>query len=268
MESKFSEKKSKPDRVTFNERAGDQLTSRDLTKKSGFINLQERLASLASLARGHHRRTDESHSRDRGILKNREATDKGVKNGPQFASLHELFSSSQHQRARHNRYDDRRKPKIPIMKLSKNDWNVRCWEERLKPPSKRVNQDSNIMDRQKPERQVDAFQGRIEDVASKLQKIREGAPLDEKLFELTKVDCKIGSMKPTISNAGKSSHEWTDLLKQELKSNAHDQKALRTELNPNRSTCKSPLGRPIRRIFDDSSDDDDDCYYYEKQQEP
>lgn len=82
-----------------------------------------------------------------------------VKNLPQFATLQRLLANQtsgnggsfdsqikQHQQQRRfynqqsngktssntsNNINNTRKSKIPIMKLSKDDWNVRCWEERL-----------------------------------------------------------------------------------------------------------------------------------------
>lgn len=228
---------------------------RDLLQKSGFLSLQERLSNLTRVSKNDQSRrknetTKVDHTRT-GIERNK----LGDTHRPQFATLHELFSNINHQKSQIGS-GGRRKPKIPVMKLDKNDWNVRCWEDRVQG-IKREPQCMNAIDIEKPEHRVDAFNSRIDDVATKLQKIREGAPLDERLYELVKMDNKIGSMKPKLKDDKK--HEWTDLLKDELQRRIHDQKVLKSELDRRYDALgqrKSPLGRPIGRILaEDDSDE-------------
>lgn len=237
-------------------------TQRYLAFKSGFISLQERLGELMS--RQQQQQQDRLAS-DRSDAK---------VSGGQFATLQEFFqskSSLRKQLEQDNELKANRRPKVAIMKLSKDDWNVKCWEDRLgsyrgRKNNKRAehrhglksanhtvgesagNDDDN--DDQpnrlkKPERQVQVFHGRIEDVASKLDKVREGLPQDELIVRLERA--KICDRKTT--------HSYTDLLKRELADGAHSRAKLMS--TPTTDSARSPLGRPIRRISQDDDDGDD-----------
>lgn len=268
--------------------------SRLLALKSGFVSLKDRINSLteqqSKISPGaRFRREVPAGSSDTEV--------RGQRSGQrQFATLQELFSSKSFaHKPYYGEQDDKSafsqpsKPKIPVMKLRKEDWNVKCWEDRLSSHSRRrfgsgENESPNRADKHqgyraangkglppdsravaansrfgKPERQIQVFQGRIEDVASKLEKVREGAPMDDKLYKLT---------LDKGSRGIKSSHEWTDLLKSELEMGVHDPKRLRSNAanlggaNPlavaRNWPKKSPLGRPIRRMFPDDDDDNDE----------
>lgn len=251
MDSIFCRKKNRSGKILFDGEptatsSGRKIAEKqDLSRKSGFQTIQDRLAALTEV--GRHKRRDEAQKSSTRV------SGRGGKKEPQFATLNELFSNtSRQQRQYHD--DGRRRTKIPVMKLNKSDWNVRCWEDRLQGIKRKPEASDKMIEMEKPERRVDAFRGRIDDVSVKLQKIRDGAPLDEKLYELEKMDNKLGTIKP-MGPTIKSSHEWTDLLKDELNRNIHDRRALRSELD--KASCKSPLGRPIRKIFDDESDEND-----------
>lgn len=258
--------------------AGDSITSappsRTLAFKSGFVTLQERLSNLKkqSAASSKLENPKTGHSKNRGHSSQ-----------PQFATLQEFFqskSSLRKQRELDEEYRRQKKPKVPIMKLSKDDWNVRCWEERLSAHRKRQGltsrnrpecRENAVMDEgpnkgKKVERQVEVFHERINDVSMKLDKVREGTPLDDELHKL--ITNK--SFKPQ-----ESSHTWTDLLKKELAQGTHNPSKLHSSIKfeaghnePNEREevghkkgrrppppPRSPMGRPIRRLSDYDEED-------------
>lgn len=248
----------------------DESKSQQLVKKSGFVSLKDRLENLVE------------HTRKRGELDRspgNEGRDERRENSKQFATLQELFSSRSGSQQKsycssrgNNCQQQPKKPKIPIMKLSKEDWNVKCWEDRLCSYKRRQEcaramgskpSIENSLSRQakrRPAEQVEVFRGRIEEVATKLERVCEGAPADEKLYELTMNKGLRGELR------GAGSHEWTDLLKSELMKGTHNPKQLKAELatvgahlSPSGPVqIKSPLGRPIRRLFQDDDDDEEE----------
>lgn len=255
--------------------------SRNMALKSGFLSIKDRMSSLA-----------QQSERNVNYLKvptETNASNSGRKerlrqNVPQFATLQELFSSrlgktnGEKSCLYSNSSEHTKKIKMPIMKLTKDDWNVKCWEERLgsqrrrQPKSASTNKTSQSVENRahlkKPERQIEVFRGRIDEVAMKLEKVREGALMDEELFRLEMFNSDRGNRSETNKKGG-SSHEWTDLLKRELQSGLHNPKQLRSELasigncssanNDSRSIAvKSPLGRPVRKIFQDTDEESDD----------
>lgn len=234
---------------------------------------------------------------------------------PQFATLQELFrhkfgpkqqlmarlsgdqtdQSSNLENENHNNEQqqnlNRFKTKIPVMKLSKDDWNVKCWEDRLKPVYLRTPSDhkdaSSGGDRvvskrasslEEPDnsatgKQIEIFNQRIDDVSMKLDKIRVGQPMDEKLHELTTNKFKRKEQTIDISErqqarkhahathrVARETHGWIELLKSEIQNGVHNPKILSSELAskiaPPSQEPKSVLGRPIRRIYEDDEDDD------------
>lgn len=267
----------------------ENTTEEQLVVKSGFVSLKDRISSLSERSKPSSGRTDTTPATE-------QRQQPGRHYAPQYATLQELFASksgySHHNlnASGNNNHTDNgdslppnKKPKIPIMRLSKEDWNVKCWEERLNKRRQTSSSASSqpqpgsdcmfgVRSQKRPGLQVEVFQNRIEDVASKLEKVRDGAPQDEKLYQMT---------TNKVIERGRS-HEWTDLLKQELQRGAHNPKQLRKEImsstataaaataaatsrggpiekfKKNRATVvKSPLGRPIGRILDaDSSSDD------------
>lgn len=248
----------------------NESKSQQLVKKSGFVSLKDRLENLVE-----HSRNRDEVDRSPG----NEAREQRRENSKQFATLQELFSSrsggqqKSHCSSRGNNCQQQpKKPKIPIMKLSKEDWNVKCWEDRLcshkrrqefaratgsKPP---IENSLSRQAKRRPAEQVEVFRGRIEEVATKLERVCEGAPADEKLYELTMNKGLRGELR------GAGSHEWTDLLKSELMKGTHNPKQLKAELatvgahlSPSGPVqIKSPLGRPIRRLFEDEEEEEDE----------
>lgn len=238
------------------EEDAEAATAKHLAFKSGFLSIKDRMQSLKEQA---------SHRNEKGgrsSLSNRRHLDNGLGGRPQYATLHEMFASkggtkcSNNDLRRHEKYcscDEclkNRRPKIPVMKLSKEDWNVKIWEDRLRwrQGGRAENGQHEIeMNRvEKPKQQVEVFQGRIEEVAQKLDKVREGLPQDEKLFQLT----------TNRLHETRSSQSWTSLLKEELSKGTHDPKTLKSKFEI--KSNKSPLGRPIGKIFQDSMDEDGD----------
>lgn len=235
-----------------------------LDRKAGYLTIQDRVKCLADRQTGQENKTS-LRSQD-------------VRSAPQYANLYELFSSktanvnSISDKTRSDTtslYHEPRKARIPVMKLSKDDWNVRCWEERLKSHRKRQLESARRPDVLRSSDQADklikvdsqrlqVFKGRIEDVAAKLDKVREGIPMDDKLFELSTNRCK----------EIKNSHEWTDMLKSELQKGTHNPRQLNSEIaliggSPGRqmnsyTVRTTRVGRPIRRMFQDDDDDDED----------
>lgn len=122
-----------------------------------------------------------------------------VKNLPEFATLQELFQSKGRENA-----DSSKKLKLPIMKLSKEDWNVKCWEKRLaaykqrntfggstrslnkalsvdsytQSDSKTNNNASAPSTKRRPEKQVEVFKDRIREMADKLNSTGEMSKVD------------------------------------------------------------------------------------------
>lgn len=235
-------------------------SSASLGLRSGFMSLKERFSSLAKQS---------EHQTSKRQKKSTESS-------PQFANLQEFFSSKHHCKQREPDKDEHglRRTKIPIMRLKKNDWNVKCWEDRLSSHKKRPAKhrgssslhpenpdDGSRLNETKPKLQVEVFNGRISDVANKLDKIREGAPQDEMLYQLASNRLMSKRTEPT--------KEWTSLLKDELSRGAHNPKILEAQFacigkeqqavgNSRRKECiKSPIGRYIGRLVDDDQSDDD-----------
>lgn len=246
----------------------ENTTEEQLVAKSGFVSLKDRISSLSE-------KSQAAAIQQRNT--NANPAEGASRHAPQYATLQELFASKSGN-SHYNYNTDAplscMKPKIPIMRLTKEDWNVKCWEERISRRRQASSSSSssttlkhqkagggggcNDCRDQRPELQVEVFQGRIEEVASKLEKVREGVPLDERLY-------RIATNK--VREKGRS-HEWTDLLKKELESGTHNPKQLRKEIlsatksnlpepannsRHRKPVVRSPLGRPIGRILDASS---------------
>ena len=276
---------------------------KELALKAGFVSLQERLGNWT-------RQTSVSptiEARDRSKLaqtveaSNEQQCHQHHHQTAQFATLQEFFQSKSSLRKQLEQDEllrEQKRPRVPIMKLTKEDWNVKCWEERFRKggptfvqASKENNNNNNNNNSnsassaagavqpnraKKLERQVEVFHGRIDEVAKKLDKVREGAPMDEQLYKL----------KGNKLRESKREHTWTDLLKSELTEGVHNPKLLKSKLQTKlsdtaqddgdsvsikttatttttattaaarRPLVKSPLGRPIGRS--DQDDDDDE----------
>lgn len=230
-----------------------------LGRKAGYVSIEDRVRCLAERQHGQENKTSLQKSDVRGT--------------PQYANLYELFSSKtgrtgtgadKTHSSSTNLCHEPRKAHIPVMKLSKDDWNVKCWEERLNPHRLRepdVSPDTGGSIKKASKscgQRVEVFKGRIEDVAAKLDKVREGYPMDHKLFEL----------KTNRSRETKNSHDWTDMLKKELENGIHNPRMMNSEIAQLGSSSdqqsdksfhafrKTRVGRPIRRMFLDDEDED------------
>lgn len=214
---------------------------KQLAFKSGFVSLQDRLRSLSK------------PDKDVNIRKPVES----ARQAPQFATLQELFSNKSTLGKRQERSDfsQQKKPKIPVMRLSKEDWNVKCWEERLSAHKARYGAnrlrkinpiDSKFFEPNRPMKpgsQIEVFRGRIDDVASKLEKVREGVPQDEKLYKLSI------NKRPAL----KASHEWTDLLKEELQKGVHNPRVLQSKLKSIGSNGTKTTQMKISSIYSETT---------------
>lgn len=276
-----------------------QLEPRDeLALRSGFVGLRERLQNLAE------RFQPSSASNANITAKRRSPTqigspkrvaspcggddrhDRAANKRGQFATLTEFFAGVGKKGCNttldndHGLGDVRRadldyaprRSKIPVMKLRKEDWNVKCWEDRLRKHERGGDnaRQFNSPVTPLPERRVEVFQDRIGDVATKLDKVREGQPQDETLFGLMLLKPAAPSSAAAVSAVvagAPSRHEYTDMLKRELVSGTHDLKRLRgPQASSPKSFCSktegkkvvmSPIGRPIGRILQSDSDSDD-----------
>lgn len=263
-----------PDKSQYDESESEFDKSQRLEQKAGFVSLRDRLNNLVEDGK---RRNAIGRLKTLPLERVEEEQQQRPASSKQFATLHELFSNkpdgqykSGHCSYGNNCQQQPKKPKIPIMKLSKEDWNVRCWEERLCSHKRRqeaqrtsspllTDKSSARRVKQLPAEQVKVFRGRIEEVATKLERVCEGAPADEKLYELTMNKGRRGEMR------GAGSHEWTDLLKSELAKGTHNPKHLKAQLADLSSDrpasgsvqVKSPLGRPIRRLFQEEEEEEE-----------
>lgn len=204
-----------------------QESARDLASKAGYISLRERLSNLTeatnTLSYADH---DNPNSRPLTRLP------PGNRQAAQFATLQEFFQSkSAFMRKKSEEGEDqdddwkRRRTRVPIMKLTKDDWNVKCWEERLSGSNSRKRNEQVAMKRLDG-RQWAVFHGRIEEVASKLDKMREGAPIDEELARLLRT-----RQRPAMASSDAShKQEWIGMLKEELKSGTHNSRVLREQV--------------------------------------
>lgn len=245
---------------------------KELALKAGFVSLRDRLCRWSEQAgrSGAAGAQDEQDEQDQSFVKafkqEHQQAESTQATAPQFASLHEFFQSKTSLRRQLEEEEllrSQRKPKMPIMKLSKEDWNVKCWEERLRPmgvrrteaaPRDKVDETREGGESEESRRRHEVFHGRIDEVAKKLDKVREGAPQDEELFRLARNKLR--------TNEGSREHSWTDQLKSELSEGLHNQKLLKSRLAAQVGAAaglvpKSPLGRPIGRICQDSDEDDD-----------
>lgn len=237
----------------------------DVKLKSGYQSLQQRLQCWAELATGKNKPKPQATSSSLligSLLPSKEAADeamdiRGSLKQPgsrvaQFATLQELFAnrqpirsekstSNQQAHMKHGydatKYDrmGRRRTKIPVMKLDKSDWNVKCWEDRLlknrhqkQTSNDNDNDNNNKMGSKQKFNTI--FKGRIDEVETKLEKMRDGLPLDEQLHVLNRLSCSGGLKGARCSPRLAARHEWTDLLKDELERQVHNQRVIKSQL--------------------------------------
>lgn len=176
-----------------------------------------------------------------------------VKNLPQFATLQEIFVNSKSQTS------EKKSTKIPIMKLSKDDWNVKCWEKRIasfkqhgrdfagstKSLNKAFSMDSYYSD--KPEKQVEVFKSRIKEMADKLKKTKGTEQKSQ--TKLNKLDLESAQQQQ------KPAQGWVSHVRRKL-INGSDTKNPQTVVNQHMNP--SVPSRQIKKLFADDDDEDDE----------
>jgi len=258
---------------------GGEPRSRDVNGPMSVLNSMRRCASFSELVRGFEDKlmglniNDDQSSFDNGGAMNAKMPIDKVTNLPQFATLQDLIMNGSS-----NRPNDSRKSHLPVTKLSKDDWNVRCWEnkaekehsfkvgngfatmssQRGKSSSGRHQFRHNSCASTRPDRELEVFHGRIKEIADKL-KLSEKAErhdLDGKPAKSESVG--VGRNGTTIHDNGRASsnrsQNWINHLKLELVKSSKD-------LNRNgfsQQQTRSPMGKkPVKKLFEDDDDDDD-----------
>lgn len=187
-----------------------------------------------------------------------------VKNLPQFATLNELFIRNSN--LSNDTIESPNKIKIPIMKLSKDDWNVKCWERKLNSwksqngrnlvgSTKSLNkaglsENYHELIMEKPEKQVEIFKHRIREMAEKLdKKPRNGPNVD------SEQKTKYGTPNKSHKQNGllPQSQGWVNHLKRELVKGSEFRKVSDSERKPINPNLPK---KHIKKLFEDDDDDD------------
>lgn len=234
--------------------AKSNRTSLDLDQPLFLLNSMRRCASFAERVKSFEGKFDTNGSH-KGAASRTHIDD--VRNLPQFATLQRLLTPQQSESGQSQLKP--KKSKIPIMKLTKDDWNVKCWEERLAAYERRAELRSKIgssksLDkessyklpdesrvRNKPERQVDVFRDRIKEMANKLDRQQEEIQvgLNYKRDRPPRLrDTQV--QNPSVRSG------WVSHLREELVRTSESARNPKNHLN---------LGRPIKKLFDEDDDD-------------
>jgi len=232
----------------------DEGQSRDLAMKAGHVSLRERLQNLAHFRQGPlgSLSFDDGDSGARKTVQREKYLPPGNRQTAQFATLQEFFQSKSSFMGDSRVDSDKfrtRQTKIPIMKLTKDDWNVKCWEERLNMGKRNDSSGKLASQKRRDKRQLEVFQGRIEEVANKLDKVREGEPLDEELAKLLRIRQRPAMAAPNLSNerGAENEREWIRILKEELTTGTHNSRVLRQQVNEQLTSADR-----ARRVSDNS----------------
>lgn len=232
---------------------GKENATKDVSSLT-LLNSMRRCASFAERVKSFESKLSSSNESAPVTPKSPES----VKNLPHFATLQELFVGNSTLN-----HDKISKSKIPIMKLSKDDWNVKCWEKRLAAykqkasigSSKSLNMPStndghsyvNNSDQRRPEKQVAVFKDRIKEMAEKLETARNA---NHKLYSELKSDEKVEKFSKTLSTSNHPRRGWVSHLKQELTKGCEGKK---------NQQVMNPIAphRTIKKLFANDNDDDD-----------
>lgn len=231
----------------------ENRTSLDLEQPLFLLNSIRRCASFAERVKSFEEKLSSECSSKDGQPILRTQID-NVKNLPQFATFQRLLSKDS---ALNKQNQSVKRSKIPIMKLTKDDWNVKCWEERLaayerSSDMKKTSGSCKSLDKsspkslghirdEKPEKQVEVFKGRIKEMADKLKKTREDNQ------QKTEDSHKLNKSK-LLNPISPQSKSWVNHLRKELTKGAGDDLEKKT-VNP------VNLRKPIKKLFDDDEDD-------------
>lgn len=234
---------------------GKENRSRDANGPLSLLNSIRRCASFAERVKSFENKLGSS-SQESTVPTTPKTPIDDVKNLPQFATLQEIFVSNSTSR---NQTDSPKKPKIPIMKLSKDDWNVKCWEKRLvsyrqkgdtslsgstKSLNKAISVDSYHSS--KPEKQVEVFKDRIKEMSDKLEIAKDS---NQVIYsERSKTIEKSSYLKDIGRSQGWVSHIRRELIKGVEAKPHHTNKQPMNPAIPN---------KPIKKLFEDDDDNDD-----------
>lgn len=234
---------------------GKENRSRDANGPLSLLNSIRRCASFAERVKSFENKLGSS-SQDSSVPNTPKIPIDDVKNLPQFATLQELFVNNSAPGKQNNTV----KKAMPIMKLTKDDWNVKCWEKRLalyqqknskdlsgstKSLNKAVSVDSYHSS--KPEKQIEVFKDRIKEMSEKLKSSKE---VNQKLYggKQAKTIERSSYLEDTGRSQGWVSHIRRELIKG-------------VESRP-QYTNKQPMNpavpnKPIKKLFEDDDDNDD-----------
>lgn len=229
---------------------GKENRSKDANGSLSLLNSMRRCASFAERVKSFESKLGTS-GQESTATSPRTPVD-SVKNLPPFSILQELFVNN----STLNKENDARKVKMPVMKLSKDDWNVKCWEKRLSAYKQKTSNDyrgstkslnkavsvDSYRPLAKPEKQVEVFKDRIKEMAEKLKKTRDR---NEKLHDPADKWSTEDSLylRSNSNSQGRVSHLRKELIKG-------------VETKP-QSVYKQGLSKPIKKLFEDDDDNDD-----------
>lgn len=233
---------------------GKENRSRDANGPLSLLNSIRRCASFAERVKSFENKLGLS-SQESTVPSTPKTPIDDVKNLPQFATLQEIFVNNSTSK---NQNDVPKKAKMPIMKLSKDDWNVKCWEKRLacyqqkertdisgstKSLNKALSVDSYHPN--KPEKQVEVFRDRIKEMSEKLETAKNN---DQKIHsERSETIEKSSYLKDMGRSQGWVSHIRRELIKGV---ESKPQSINRQPMNP------AIPSKPIKKLFEDDDNDD------------
>lgn len=232
------------------------------------LNSIRRCASFAERVKSFENRTS-SIDRDSTPVTPRASIDT-VKNLPEFATLQKLFQSKDRESV-----DPVKKLKLPVMKLSKDDWNVKCWEKRLAAYKQRStfggstrslnkalsvdsytqsNSSGSAFARQRSEKQVEVFRDRTRFMEDKLNGAVQRSKVETVKSQFKRLE---GSQtKRTLSSDtadGARTKGWVSHIRSELI------KSSDSNLYDKSKKASNPFAprQQIKKLFQDDDDDEE-----------
>lgn len=249
-------------RLREQQSTGKENIKRDIAGPLTLFNSMRRCASFAERVKSFESKLGPSGQES---VATTPRTPDNVRNLPEFVTLQELFVGNT--RDSQDR-DGPKKSKMPIMKLSKDDWNVKCWEKRLaaykqksvdkewSSSTRSLNKSTSVdgyrtLQFNKPEKQVEVFKDRIKEMAEKLDKVKEPAKRTNTFNLALRAQKSVDSEVQTVDRP----RGWVNHLKQELtrgsKLGDRTKQVSKPAMNP------SLPSKPIKKLFADDDDDDD-----------
>lgn len=236
------------------------------------LNSMRRCASFAERVKSFESKLSSDPSQDQSQVTTPKTPIDNVRNLPQFATLQELFVNNSTLPGKEGQDKIKHPSRIPVVtKLTKDDWNVKCWEKRLaanangkvandnlngasRNLNKSLSVDSHRNRFQRPKKQVDVFQDRIKEMAGKLEVAKKN---NAKLYGENKFTQQMANGKENGQQRDQQSSQvrsqgWINHLKRELSKGVEAKNQLgRQPMNP------VLPNKPIKKLFDDDDDEDD-----------